>query len=458
MTRNTKTAKKKKISPENDTKKSGGRECAADPRALAVQSLLGIERDGRFSNIEIDSVIKNAGEMKAEDKALYTRLVYGVTETRLTLDYAISRFADRALTDIEPEVLTALRLGVYQLRFMDKIPEYSAVNESVKLVPSKSRGFVNAVLRAYQRAGGVFPMPEDRDKYLEVMYSVPAPLIAVYKKACRGDDAETEELLRALTCERMTGLRLNTLKNIGAREAALLLPDSIPSRIAPDIVLVPGVGEEVRRGLEEGLWFVQDEASRITARALGAEAGMLVIDTCACPGGKSFSAAMDMKNTGELYSFDLHKNKLSLIEKTASRLGITIIKTAARDARVPDESLIGRADRVLCDAPCSGLGVIAKKPEIRYKNPDDILRLPEIQRGVLEGASRYVKEGGLLVYSTCTLNPDENEAVVEDFLARHGEFALCPDADGLTGDGVRTFYPHRDFCDGFFAARMKRIK
>lgn len=451
MTGNTKAKEIKKELP-----RSGGG--VTDPRVLAENSLLGIERDGRFSNIEIDSALKNANEMRAEDRALYTRLVYGVTETRLTLDCIISHFANRDLAEIEPQVLTALRLGVYQLRFMDKIPEYSAVNESVGLVPSRSRGFVNAVLRAYLRAGGEFPMPADRDKYLEVMYSVPAPLIAIYKKACGGDDGETEKLLGAMTEERMTGLRLNTLRRADSERAASLIDGARRSQIAPDIVLVPGVCDAVRRGLEEGLWFVQDEASRITSLSLGARAGMLVADTCACPGGKSFSAAMDMENTGELYSLDLHKNKLSLIERTASRLGITIIKTAARDARDPDPDLVGKADRVLCDAPCSGLGVIAKKPEIRYKSIDDIARLPGIQRGILEGASRYVKPGGILVYSTCTLNPDENEAVVNDFIAKHEEFALCPDDDGLLDGGMRTFYPHRDFCDGFFAARMKRIK
>ena len=174
-----------------------------------------------------------------------------------------------------------------------------------------------------------------------------------------------------------------------------------------------------------------------------------VLDACACPGGKSFSAALDMANDGQIYSFDLHRNKLSLIEKGAEKLGVTIISTEERDARQPKTDLIGRADRVLCDAPCSGLGVIAKKPDIRYKNLDECAKLPEIQYNVLCGAAEYVRADGVLVYSTCTLNPAENENVVSRFLESHAGFELV---------SMKTFFPHKDGCDGFFAAKMIRKK
>lgn len=412
-------------------------------RSLALESLVALERDGRYSNIEIDSRIRRANLSDA-DRGLYTRLVYGVTERRITLDYIISRFSETPIDALDEDVKTALRLGIYQLSFMDRIPEHAAVSETVDLVRKARRGFVNAVLRSYIRAGKPICLPDrddDRIKYLSVKYSVPTGLAEHFSRSYGEDEAES--LLRAMAQEPKVSLRINTLK-ISA-ENALLKTGGTMSCIADGIILVDGLDERVRDGIDAGEWFVQDEASRAATVLLGAKAGETVVDTCACPGGKSFSAAIDMENTGRIYSFDLHRNKLSLIEKGAEKLGISIIETSERDARKPDESLLGRADRVLCDAPCSGLGVIAKKPDIRYKNLDEIKKLPEIQYAVLCGAAEYVRDGGVLVYSTCTLNPDENENTVTKFLSEHGDFSL---------DSMKTFFPHRDGCDGFFAARM----
>jgi 16S rRNA (cytosine967-C5)-methyltransferase len=222
--------------------------------------------------------------------------------------------------------------------------------------------------------------------------------------------------------------------------------------------LTADFSSDVRASIDSGDCFVQDEASRICSAVLGAKPGETVADTCACPGGKTFSLALDMENTGELYAFDLHKNKLSLIEKGAAKLGLDIIRTAENDARNPVPHLVGKADRVLCDAPCSGLGVIAKKPDIRYKSLESVGRLPEIQYGVLCGAAAYVRPGGVLVYSTCTLNKAENEEIVLKFLSEHDDFV--PEADekfGLGEDGMRTFFPHVDGCDGFFIGKMRRL-
>ena len=387
------------------------------PRRAAFDSLRKIEESGRYSNLEIDSTLEKS-EMSQADRGLYTRLVYGVTERRLTLDYIISQYSRMSADKLDHDVLTALRLGVYQMMFMDRIPDHSAVNESVELV---SR--------------------------LEVQYSVPREICRIYKKACPDD---IDALLEAMNREPHIALRLNRLKNPKLPEGCT------ESVIARDVVLTDCMSDEIREGIADGRWFVQDEASRITSLAVGAKPGETVVDTCSCPGGKSFSMAIDMTDEGALYSFDLHKNKLSLVEKGAERLGIHIIKTEARDARKPKEELIGRADRVLCDAPCSGLGVIAKKPEIRYKNIKDIENLPKIQLDVLKGAAEYVRVGGVIVYSTCTLNPDENEGVVKAFLDSNDSFKL-EENEYLCG-GMRTFLPHRDGCDGFFAARMIRIK
>ena len=414
-------------------------------RSLAMRSLLALERDGRYANLEIDARLRGT-DLDPANRALYTRLVYGVTERRITLDWIIGRYSTRGADTLDADVRCALRLGLYQLLYMDRIPEHAAVGESVDLVPHAKAGYVNAVLRAFLRAGKRIDWPDEADglTYFSVKYSVPEPLCAIYRDAL--DDPDTlGELLEALNREPHVGLRVNTLRL--SPEDAASRTGGVLSMIAPDLVLLDSLTPEARAGLDEGLWFVQDEASRIVSAAVGARPGERVIDTCACPGGKSFSMALDMRDEGEIFSFDLHANKLSLIEKGAAKLGLTGIRTAARDAREPDVTLIGTADRVLCDAPCSGLGVIANKPDIRYKDPAAFERLPGIQREILDGASRYVKPGGVLVYSTCTLNRAENEETASAFLETHPAFE---------GEEVRVFWPHRDGCDGFFMAKMRR--
>lgn len=410
---------------------------------------MSLERDGKFANIEISTTLER-NLLSDADKRLYTRLVYGVIEKRMTLDEIITQYSKTPLDKLDGDVKTALRLGIYQLTYMDKIPPHAAVGETAGLVIPTKRGYVNAVLRTYLREGKKFTLPDaaDRLRYLEVKYSIPTGMIKILASTCGGD--ELEALLSSLSREPKTALRINTLK-ISVKEAAEKLGGTLSS-LSPDTVLTDTLDEVAREGILRGLWFVQDESSSAVAAAVGAVPGDVVVDTCACPGGKSFSMAIHMQNRGTLYAYDLHRNKLSLVSNGAARLGIDIIKTGERDARCPDESLIGRADCVLCDAPCSGLGVIAKKPDIRYKDIAPIRLLPEIQYGVLCGSSAYVRCGGVLVYSTCTLNRAENEDVVNVFLAAHPEFSLCEDK--LLGCGMRTFLPHRDNCDGFFAAKM----
>lgn len=420
-------------------------------RKHVQNSLIAMERDSRYSNLEVDSALKKH-QFSKEDKALFTRLVYGVTERRITLDYIIAQFSNTKELDID--VRTALRMGLYQLLWMDRIPDHAAVSESVDLVSKGKSGFVNAVLRAFLRANKQYelPSPKDHYKYLSVKYSIPEDLCRIFHSS--SGESDIEALLEALNREPKICLRVNTLKTT-VREAAEMAGGEI-SKIAPHIVRVYSLTESVKKGIDDGLWFIQDEASRITSASLGAKSGDTVIDTCACPGGKSFSVALDMNNEGRVHSFDLHRNKLSLIDSGAGRLGINIIETDEVDARKPKEELIGKADKVLCDAPCSGLGVIAKKPDIRYKKLSDIERLPEIQYGILSGAAAYVKCGGTLVYSTCTLNKAENEDVVKRFLENNDSFVL--DKSEYIPSGYRTFYPSTDGCDGFFAAIMKKVR
>ena len=431
-------------------------------REAAFLSLQKYRGSGKYSNIELSGSIERLGLTGAE-KALYTALFYGVIEREITLDYIISRLSDRRAADIDRDVKTILELGLYQLLYMDKIPESAAVNESVKLARrfyarKNSEAFINALLRTFIRERKNIVLPKKEDdyiKYLSVRYSLPEWICSLWCDAY--GKARAEKAAAGTLCRPTMTLRANTLK-ISRDDLIKKLADAqieaFPCKSARCGIRI-GTHIPLDRLAEfEGLYFVQDEASQLAVSVLGAKPGETVLDMCACPGGKSFGAAMCMENKGRVLSFDLHKNKLSLITRTAHSLGTDIISVSENNASVFNES-IPCADRVLCDVPCSGLGVIAKKPDIKYKNREDILRLPELQKKILSVSARYVKKGGTLVYSTCTLNPAENRDVVNAFLSGNDDFALCPFTE--EGDGTLELFPGTE-TDGFFIAKMKKVK
>ena len=421
-----------------------------NPARRAAFASLCKMRAGKYANIEVDVTLRRTSLSEA-DRRLYTALVYGVIERLLTLDYVIETLSIRPMGELQEEVLCALRMGLYQLRYLDRIPAHAAVDESVELAPRKARGFVNGVLRSYQRAygdGQALPLPKEALRRLSVTYSIPSALCSAFVEWYGADTAE--HIFQAFFRHLPTNLRLNTLRHTDAAAFGAATELCAACFAAED-------SAAMLYGIENGDWFVQDAASALCARAVGALPGETVIDVCAAPGGKSFSMAMDMENRGKLYAFDLHENKLSLIEKGAKKLGIGIITTGARDARTPAEDLIGKADRVLCDAPCSGLGVIGKKPDIKYKDLGSVKRLPQVQYAVLCGAAEYVRSGGTLVYSTCTLNPAENGGVTEQFLAAHPEFVPEPFAVGDAIQSAHTLFPHIHGTDGFYICKMRRL-
>lgn len=423
-------------------------------RSLAAASLLRLEKDGRFSNIEIDSALeKNA--LSDADRALFTRLVYGVTERRITLDLIIAEYAKDGGKKIDPETRTALRLGLYQLLWADRIPDHAAVSSAVDAAPVRSRGFVNGILREFLRRGKKYTLPDRTDpaKYLSAAYSVSEDAVRVLIRSL--GEEKTEEILGSVSVTPAVTLRINDAVLDPGRAAKLL-----GGKQCGAAVTVPSFDGRIRRGVDEGLWFAQDLASVMCTEALGAVPGDVVADVCAAPGGKTFSTALRMKNDGVIYAFEIHENKLSLIRRGAEKMEIDIIRAEARDGRDPDPELRGKCDRVLCDAPCSGLGVMAKKPELRYKTEKEISGLPKVQSRILAGAAEYVKPGGVLVYSTCTLNRAENEDVAEDFLVSHGDFEPF-DFElpaGKSSGGMLTILPsHGEMeLDGFFIARFKR--
>lgn len=405
-------------------------------RSLAFESLKKCTKDGKYSNLEVLSSLSRVN-LDPRDKALYTALVYGVIEKGITLDHVLSDYSRIPLEDLDVGALVSLRLGLYQILFMDRVPDHSACDEAVKLVPKSAKSFVNGVLRAILREKDEV-IKSIETAPLSVKYSVPQWMISIWQDGY--GEEKTLEILKGFESRPPMTLRVNTLK-ITADELLCHI-DGKPHPIHSDMIYAAGNAEGLY-GYAEGLFFVQGTNSRTAVKALGLQAGETVIDTCACPGGKSFSAAIDMKNQGRIYSFDLHSNKLSLITRGAKRLGIDIITADTCNAASPCEELLGSADAVICDVPCSGLGIIAKKPDIKYKNYSDVERLPKIQAEILSASSGYLKSGGRLLYSTCTLNPEENERITEEFLKEHKNFRR---AEGYPV----TAFPSDDSDDGFF--------
>lgn len=423
-------------------------------RAIALDVLTKCEAGG-YSNIALDTVIKR-NDLTSQDRALLTALVYGVIERKITLDYYISSLSSISDSKIEKDTRNLLRMGLYQLAYMEKIPPHAALNETVNLANKRSKGFVNAILRSYQREGDNIKLPDRSDsiKYLSVAYSVGEPLIKELMRAYSLE--ECEKMLSAFGEKTPITLRVNNLK--ATRDDLLSELGGVPAKYSPDGIILENAAVSELEALRDGRVTVQDEASQICVRALGARSGDTVLDACACPGSKSFGAAMTMENKGEILAFDIHENKLSLVQKGAERLGISIISTEAHDAREPIDELFGKADRIICDVPCSGFGVIGKKPEIRYKNPEESARLPQIQYEILENVSKYLKVGGTLVYSTCTILPNENENNVNRFLENHKSFELAPFSVGEleASRGMITLLPHIHHTDGFFVAKLVR--
>ena len=424
------------------------------PRSLAFDLLSKAEKSKQYSNITLDNALKSS-DMSEADKRLASALFYGVTEKKISLDHRIAKLSSRPIEQLDTAVLTALRMGIYQLVYLDRIPPHAAINETVSLCSKKTAGYVNAILREHTRKPEIeLPPKSDFPHYLSVAYSVCLPL-AQKLIECFGNQ-KAEDILSGFDKTPDTTLRTNTLK-ISRDELCSKIDGSFATENSPAGIHVKGSVRQLF-GFDDGLFFVQDEASQICVEALNAKEGHTVLDICSCPGSKSFGAAINMKNNGQVLSFDLHANKLSLVASGSERLGIDIIKTQECDGRKFLPELEDAADRVLCDVPCSGFGVLAKKPELRYKDPKESEALPKIQSDILENACKYVKEGGVLVYSTCTILPEENEKNIERFLKSHPEFSLCPWQVGSISapDGMLTLYPHIHKTDGFFIAKLIR--
>lgn len=415
--------------------------------------LLKIEKEKSYSNIAIAGALKNSNLQNA-DKALFTSLVYGVLERKITLDYNLSLYLKQPIKKLKPAVATILRLGAYQVLFLERIPDRAAINESVELSKKNgcafASGLINAVLRKVSSEGLKLP---DIDKvglleFLSIKYSCPVYLVELFVDAY-GKDCAEGILEHSLKVPPVT-IRVNTTKTTTDELEDRLTSKGIEVSRHPklkDALCLNGSGDiTALLEFEEGLFHVQDASSQMCCEALGVKPGDTVFDVCAAPGGKSFTLAELMENKGTIKAFDLYEHRVKLISSGAKRLGLQIIDANLGNAEEYNESL-GFADKVLCDAPCAGLGIIGRKPEIRYKTAENIDIFPSLQYYILNIASMYLRAGGTLVYSTCSLNPKENEEVVSRFISEHEGFDLKTQ---------KTILPQEYDCDGFFYAVIER--
>ena len=430
-------------------------------RQAAVQALLKVDGEGGYSNLVLNEQLKKA-QLSPEDTAFASRLFYGTLERKLTLDHIIGAYSKKPVHKLTPAVAEILRMSLYQLAFLDSVPDSAAVNEGVKLTrtmkAASASGFVNAVLRAFLRDGKELPpIKGGQLRQWEVRYSCPQWIIRSLQQSY-GEQATIDILEDSLERPPLYA-RVNTAR--GSVEACVkrLQEEGVRVQLDPDlpgcIALEQTASIERLSAFQEGLLHIQDKSSQLCAAALGAKPGERVLDCCAAPGSKSFTAAEWM-------------GEIKKIEQGAKRLGLSCIRARLQDATVFAPSL-GQFDRVLCDAPCSGIGIIGRKPEIKYKKEQDLRDLPQVQAKILDNVSRYVKKGGTLLYSTCTLLERENGAVVQAFLKEHPEFepAALPEmvqkACGIADKQAWkvTLLPHkgqRAQTDGFFIATMKKVR
>ena len=440
-----------------------------DAREAALLTLNTCQRQGGWSDGALKKQLA-AGGLEGREAALATQLCFGVVQNEMLLDFYISKFSNIPLRRMESKVVQALRLGLYQMLFLTKIPQSAAVNCSVELTRThcknpRAPGMVNAILRSLQRNLNQLPTIPQNDlaEYFSILYSHPVWLVEELLPLLGSEG--TAEFLQANNSQPPMTAMVNTTK-AAAQEATELLAEQ-GVEVTPHpwlenclILNKPGNLERLD-AYGQGFFYVQDPASRLMALASGAAPGMRVLDMCAAPGGKSFAAAIQMDNQGEVISCDLHPHKKKLIQAGADRLGLSIIKPMTADGKVRREEWVSAFDLVLVDAPCSGLGVIRKKPDIRYKDPKPLEDLPQVQQAILENAAGYVKPGGVLMYSTCTILPRENEEIVSAFLEKHPEFVReafeLPGAAGRVEAGEITLWPQVHQTDGFFICKLRKV-
>ena len=436
----------------------------ADARYLAVKLLDKTFSSGSYSNIQLNSGLASSG-LDDRGKRLCSALYYGVIQMRLSLDYVIDRLSKRPADKLDSIIVNILRSGIYQIAYMEGVPDNAAVNESVSLAKkfgkTSAAGMVNAVLRNFIRQGKkIYDGEPDSDRALSIMYSCPEELVKSLTSDYGRDFALRfleHSVEKSVVCLRRNQLRCT------ADELQRTMGDiavEVKGELSPECLTVLGNGDITStEAFGKGFFHVQGMSSQFCCMALAPTENDLVLDICAAPGGKTFTMAEMMNGRGQIYAFDLHEKRVELIRKGAQRLGLTNIKAAAGDAAKFNPDL-PKFTKILCDVPCSGFGVIGKKPEIKYKKLSEFERLPEIQYNIAQNALNYLAVGGEMVYSTCTVRRAENEAVAERLLREHPELepVELPEVFGQKFGAMATLSPMYGFDDGFFIAKFRKIK
>lgn len=434
-------------------------------REAAMLTLTACDRQGAWSEGHLKRILRERA-LDRRDAALATRLCFGVLQTRMTLDWYLERRCTGGLKKLEPKVLSILRISLYQILYMDKIPPSAAVNEGVQLTKQHCRnpraaGMVNGVLRGILRDMPL-PPPQGRDalETLSLQTSHPRWLVEEFAQELGMDGLQA--WLYADNEQPPTTAQVNTCLCSVEQAVEELERDGVEVTQhpwLPGCLLLAGTGDLERlSSYQKGYIYIQDAAARLAVTAAQIQPGLRVLDCCAAPGGKSFAAGIDMHNQGEIISCDIHAHKIKLLQAGASRLGLTVLEAQLQSAAQRRQDWVERFDTVLVDVPCSGLGIIRKKPDIRYKDPKPLDGLPRVQMEIVDNCAVYVRPGGVMIYATCTLRARENQDVVTWFLQRHPEFTL--EAFDLPHwgrqEGMMTFWPHIHHTDGFFVARLRK--
>lgn len=431
-------------------------------RQIAVEALITINDNKGYSNLVLDSVI-NKNEISKKDVGFISTIIYGTIERLITLDFIISKYSSMKIRKMSPAVREILRTAIYQIIYMDSVPDSAAVNEAVNLTKvmkvKSASGFVNGVLRSFLRDGGKIPkITGGKIRKISVKYSCPEPLVKLLIEQYGGETA------KAVLMHTMGGqniyCRVNTLKTTADKLVKLLENEGVDASKDDEVencLRLQSTGSiQNLTCYKEGLFHIQDKSSQIAVGFLNAHKDDCVLDVCSAPGGKTCTIAQLMENKGEITACDIYEHKVKLVSDGAQRLGITSINAKINNGEIYDETL-GKFNRILCDVPCSGIGIMGRKPEIKYKDWNNLDDLEKIQYKILETSSKYLLKGGILLYSTCTLNKKENEEVVSKFLSNHSEFEALP-MEGHKADGYTTLLPNEDDCDGFFFATLKKIR
>ena len=442
-------------------------------REIALKILFNVFGGKAYSNISINKHLKRYG-LEAKDRAFITEMVYGTIRWNLKIDWIIENFSNIRLDKISLNIINILRLGTYQILYMDRVPDSAACNESVKLSKKYGHkgtyGFVNGVLRSISRNKDSISFPDKNDEYtrfLSINYSHALWLVERWMK--RYGSEFTEGLLNANNETPEFCIRTNTLKCQRDELRDILMNEGIKSQAGKylnDAVIIENPSDITRlESFQKGLFQVQDESSMLVSKVLDPNPGETIVDVCSAPGGKTSHIVQLMNNCGSVLARDIYQKKINIVEKTIKRLGNSIVKTKMFNAEYVDEEIVQKVDRVLIDAPCTGYGVIRRKPEIKIMTDRNEKKgIGKLQLNILEASSKLLKPGGIMVYSTCTFEPEENEMVIEKFLnskkgfVYEGFYDLLP--EGLKKEeakkGFMKIYPHIDGIDGFFIAKLKK--